>query len=162
MNYEKDIRIDETALDIEWLEQPSLMIKYARIAAHCRMVLDQKKEALDLVKAHLDQEIRSNPSEFGIEKITEQVMLNTIIDQVPYKEAFAEYLEAKFEADVAQGAVRAFDARKDALENLVRLNGQQYFAGPKMPRNLTQERERKQEEVTQLNASIARKIRRTI
>jgi predicted ATP-dependent endonuclease of OLD family len=126
------------------------------------MVLDQKKEALDLVKAHLDQEIRSNPSEFGIEKITEQVMLNTIIDQVPYKEAFAEYLEAKFEADVAQGAVRAFDARKDALENLVRLNGQQYFAGPKMPRNLTQERERKQEEVTQLNASIARKIRRTI
>jgi len=31
------------------------------------------------------------------------------------------------------------------LENLVQLHGQNYFAGPSMPRNLQGERERKQE-----------------
>jgi len=159
MNYEQDIRIDEQALDVEWLEQPSLMLKYARHAAHCRMALDQAKENLELVKAQLDNEIRKNPSDFDIEKITEAVMMNTILNQAPYQEASEEYIKAKFEADIAQGAVRAFDARKDALENLVRLNGQQYFAGPRMIRNIHQEREKKEEERKELSSNIARRIR---
>jgi hypothetical protein len=36
------------------------------------------------------------------------------------------------------------EQRKDALENMVRLHGQQYFAGPRIPRNLTEERQAKQ------------------
>ena len=33
MNYEKEILIDESALDVEWLEQPRLMMRYTRHAA---------------------------------------------------------------------------------------------------------------------------------
>lgn len=36
MNYEKDIRIDETALDLEWLSQAELAIKYGRYWATCK------------------------------------------------------------------------------------------------------------------------------
>ena len=39
MNYEQDIRIDETSLDVEWLDQPSLMMTYARHSAKSRKLM---------------------------------------------------------------------------------------------------------------------------
>lgn len=139
MNYETDMMIDETALDVEWLEQASLMMKYARNAAELSRQLDLKKEALDLVKAELDKAIRSKPERYGIEKITEGAINSTIITHKDYAKANQEMIDARYELDIARSAVRAVDARKDALENLVRLHGQQYFAGPKVPRDLSLE-----------------------
>lgn len=149
MNYEDDIQIDEQSLDIEWLNQPALMLKYARHAAQCRLELDKAKEALELVKAELDKEIRSFPDRFGIEKITDKVVENTIPMQPDYKEMSANFINARFESDVAYGAVKAIEARKDALENMGRLLGLQYFAGPKMPRDLHEERSAKQKSANQ-------------
>jgi hypothetical protein len=157
MNYEEDIRIDESALDVEWLDQPSLMMKYARNAAEARLELDRAKEALELAKAELDREVRSNPEAFGMEKLTESAVQNTIILQEAYIGANDNFIQAKFKADIAQGAVRAFDARKDALENLGRLLGLQYFAGPKMPRDLLEEREQRNKE---LNVKVGNKMSR--
>lgn len=159
MNYEKDIRIDETALDVEWLQQPRLMMQYAQYAVEARMKLDQSKESLDIVRAQLDKEVRTDPKSFGIEKITEAVVDNTIIIQDVYKQANEELRQAKYEADMAQNAVRAVEQRKDALENLVKLHGQQYFAGPKVPRDLSYEAKKKAEQA-QLNDTVGAAIRR--
>lgn len=157
MNYEKDIRIDENSLDVEWLEQPSLFMKYARNAAQARMDLDAAKQTLDVVKAELDKRIRENPEHYDINKVTEGSIQSTLITQEEYKIAFENFLGVKYEADMAQGAVNAFNQRKDALENLVRLYGQQYFAGPKIPRDLHWEREQKQKKV---DSGIASKLTR--
>ena len=66
-----------------------------------------------------------------------------------YKKANEEFLNAKYEVDVAQAAVVAMSQRKDALENLVRLHGQQYFAGPKVPHDISELRESRQKKVNQ-------------
>lgn len=160
MNYEDDIKIDETALDVEWLEQPSLMMKYAQLAAEMRSEMDKAKEALELVKSELDKDIRSNPEKYGLEKITDKVVENTIPTQNDYRRASKRYLDAKFNSDIAFGAVKAVDARKDALENLVRLHGQQYFAGPKVPRDLSSETERRREKQKMVNQSIGSVLKR--
>jgi hypothetical protein len=160
MNYENDIRIDTDALDIEWTDQAMLFMKYAKNAAQCRMDLDRAKEKLDLVKAELDKSIRNKPDKYGIEKITETVVTNTIIAQDGFKEANDEYLDAKYNADIAQSAVNAMNQRKEALENLVKLHGMQYFAGPKMPRNLSDERRKKEEQNREQNAGIASRMQR--
>jgi len=159
MNYEQDIRIDETALDVEWLGQPMLMIKYARHAADCRMNLDLAKERVDYVKAELDKSIREKPSSFKIEKLTESAIQNIILTQEKYMDAEEKLIHARYELDIANAAVRALDARKDALENLVRLHGQQYFAGPRIPRDLQSEAEkrRKQERANLAVGSMRRK-----
>ena len=48
--------------------------------------------------------------------------------------------------------------RKKSLENLVILHGQQYFAGPKMPRNISEEREIKQKSVNEkIGSGLKRK-----
>lgn len=155
MNYEKDITIDESSLDIEWLEQPQLMIRYATKAAESRLERDLAKERLDVLKAELDKEIRTDPEKFEIAKVTETAIQAAVLTHPKYKEASEQFIQLRYEAEVLQAAVNAIEHRKSALENLVKLFGQQYFAGPKMPRNITEEREMKQQRV---DARIAKKL----
>lgn len=157
LNYEEDVKIDEQALDIEWLEQPALFMKYARHAAQMRKDVDLKKENIEITKAEVDKEIRQNPEKFNIEKVTDASVAANVLSTPKYKKANQEYIEAKYELDMAVAAVSAMNQRKDALENLVKLHGQQYFAGPKVPRDLKWEREEK-EKIT--NAGISNKIKR--
>lgn len=157
MDYQKDIIIDETSLDVEWLEQPRLMLKYAQHASKMRMELDKTKQDLDICKATCDKEIRSNPEKFEIEKITETAIANAILIHPDYKKDYETYLTAKYECDMAQAAVNAFEQRKSALENLVRLFGQQYFAGPAMPRDIKWEKEQWGKKV---NEGIGKKLTR--
>jgi hypothetical protein len=142
INYEKDIWINDQELDIEWLEQPTKMFKYCSIAAQTRKELDQAKENVDVVKAGLDQAIRNNPGNFGLEKVTDKAIESVITTDKEYIKASNAYIQAKYENEMALAAVRACDQRKDALENLVRLHGQSYFAGPSETRDLKKERKR--------------------
>ena len=158
LNYEKDIHIDENQLDIEWLEQAGLMLKYCKHDAEMEQNLEIEKTKLDLLKSELDSQIRKNPTDFGIDtKITEAVILNAVIATEEYQEAYLTYLDAKYERDMGRNIVKAFSQRKDALENLVKLHGQSYFAGPRIPRNLTEEREIKQKSS---NEKIASRMKR--
>ena len=148
MDYEKDMQIDETALDVEWLEQPSLMMRYCGIAARLRAEADTAKENLDLVKAELDCDIRANSSHYGLEKLTETLISNTILLQKRFQEAMEILGEARLEDAMGQAAVRSLELRKKALENLVILHGQQYFAGPSIPRDISKEWEKKRTDDT--------------
>ncbi len=144
MNYEQDTTIDQDALDVEWLEQPRLMMRYARLAAEARKHMEWAKENLDVARASLDQSIRTDPEKFGLDKVTESAIASAILIHKEFREAQDKFREAQYEFNMAQAAVRALDGKRDALENLVRLHGQQYFAGPKVPRDLSKEWEQKQ------------------
>ena len=158
MNYEKDLKIDVESLDVEWADQPTLMLKYTKISAEARMELDEAKENLGVVKAEIDLQVRETPEKFGIAKATEAAIQSAIILDEEFIKASSKCFEASYELEMAQGAVRAVDQRKQALENLVRLHGLQYFAGPKIPRDLSKEYNKKQ---VQKEADAKIKIRRT-
>lgn len=157
LDYEKDISIDDSALDVEWLQQASLTIKYCQIEAQARKAVDDAKARLDVVQAELDLDIRSNPEKHGLTKVTESAIKNAILLTQEYKDAQEELHQAQYEMNMAQGATRAIYAKKDALENLVRLHGQQYFAGPSIPRDLSKEWEKKSQ---QTNSNKKVKIKR--
>ena len=146
MNYEKDMAIDPEALDTEFLKQASMMLKYCQHSARMRMEVDKAKQDLDIAKAEADKNIRDDPEKYGINKVTETAIANAVLIEKGYKKAYSSFLETKYEADMAQAAVNAFEHRKSALENLVRLFGQQYFAGPKLPRDLNKEWEQKKKQ----------------
>jgi len=160
MNYEHEIQIDKHALDMEWLNQPALFMQYGKHFAQCRLELDQAEEKVKVVRAELDRQIRADPARFKIDKLTETVVTSTILIQDKYQAAVTEQREANYEYEMAKIAVSAFHQRKDALENLVRLHGQNYFAGPKMPRNLD-DTWVKETEKKQANARVSFKRKRT-
>jgi hypothetical protein len=158
MNYEKDIRIDDSALDIEFLEQATLFMKYSQNVAEMERLKDLAKEKLEFIKARLDRDIRQKPSYFDVDKITDKVVESTILIQEEYKEASTAYIQAKFEWSNAKGVADAFEQRKSCLEGLAKLLGQQYFAGPKVPRLLGEERQRKEEISKEVDHNIGKAL----
>ena len=157
MNYEHEMYIDEDSLDIECLDQPALMLKYSRKLAELKQQRDLDKESFDLAVAEIDKEIREDPESFGLSKITEAVVQNTIKTTKKYQSAMKTYLQARYEVDVCQGAVSAVEQRKSMIEALIKLHGQQYFAGPSVPHNLTELRETKAKKSTQ---KVAERMKR--
>jgi hypothetical protein len=135
MTYESDIEIDEQQLDLMWLDQPRVMARYCTVAAEAQRQMGVAKEQMDYVEANLSRAIRTKPDDYGVvagsRGVTEDAIKSAIQTNADYREAVTAYLNAKYEAEVAVGVVRAFDQRKSALENLVRLHGQSYFASPR-------------------------------
>lgn len=138
-DYDMDLQIDPTALDVEWLEQPRLFMKYAEAAAQAKKEVDQLKEALDVVKAQADHSIREEPEAYGLTKVTEATVLAAITQDGDVRQSLADLINGRYELEILNGAVRAFEQRKTALENMVRLHGASYFAGPTVPRDVEAE-----------------------
>ena len=158
MDYEQDMFIDENLLDVELLEQASKMVKYSYKLAEAKRDKDIAKEKMDFMRAQKDKAIRDAPEKFGLAKITENAVNNAILMEDQYKETVEDYNDANFEVNVLQGVVSALDHRKSMLEKLVQLHGQQYFAGPATPHDLSELREqRTNDRHHRIGASMTRK-----
>lgn len=135
-DWKEDVTIDPLALDVEWVRQARLFGEYAAQAAEARRDMERLKERRDVVVVELGLAIRRNPAEFGLEKLTEATVQAVITTHKQHQEVAAALAEAEYQLDMLNVAVRALDQKKTALENLVRLQGQNYFAGPSVPRDI--------------------------
>lgn len=158
MNYKEDIKIDETMLDVECLDQPKIMLRWTEEQAELQREEELAKERLDLLKAELDKDIRSDPDKYEMDKVTEGAINNTIILNPEVKAATQTYINARFENNVAKGVVKSMDQRKQMLEGLIRLHGQQYFAGPKVLNELSFKLKEK-EESKKITRKVGRKLK---
>jgi hypothetical protein len=129
LDYERDIKINKDQLDVEWVEHPNLFWRYAKAEADAEDTMDRAKERVDLVKADLDKKMRMLLAS-GDKKPTETVIASAVLLHDDCRAASSEYLDAKHVYNVFRAAVKAFSQRKDALENLVRLFGMEYFSTP--------------------------------
>lgn len=155
---ELDLRIDEDALDLEWLEQPDLMRKYTRLEADAKEAMHRAEDELALVEADLDKQIRVDPEAFDVTvKVTEKVVASVILEQPEYQVAKKKVSETRHEANVLRGVVESVRHRKFALENLVQLHGQNYFAGPSVPRDLRKEKQQREERAAASNKKVKMK-----
>jgi hypothetical protein len=145
MDYERDMHIDESSLDVEWLEQASLAVRWGKYYSECQEEFDAAEENVKIVRSDLILEINKNPEQYlGKDvKLTDMKVEAAYRLQKKHIEAKERWIRAKkklMDAEVIKNEISF--TRKAALENLVQLYISQYFAGPKVPRNLTQEREK--------------------
>ena len=129
-DFKEDIKIDEFALDKEWIKQPRLFAGYCEELANADRDVGKAKEKLEVVRAELLRDIIDNPSNFGLEKTTQAMIDAVIITDGRYIEAQSYLNTLLYEKNMIQNAVRAMDMKKSALENLVKLHGQNYFSTP--------------------------------
>jgi hypothetical protein len=120
-------------LDQAWLEQPNLMFQAMEQLADAKVEYEQLKSQLDVVNADIAQKVRLHPMKYGHEKVTEKIVDECVTISEAYKKALAEVNEAKHLVDMSQAYVTAYDHRKKALEKLVDLHAQGYFAVPRAP-----------------------------
>lgn len=141
LDYEKDMRIDPDALDVEWLDQAPLATRYGQHVADLRRQVARLEEKKKTVRSELIQRANEDPKGCcGKDKPNAADIEAFYRVQKEYREVAEDLLETQYELEFAEVAKNeiAF-TRKAALENLVRLHGQQYFAGPSVPRDLSRE-----------------------
>ncbi len=132
MNYEQDLAIDIHDLAREWLYQPLLFMKYSEELAKARKRLAFQEEKIKVIRSELIKEA-SNKSEGGKSADLREAYYRT---HPKHKEAKEKEIELAYEVNILESAVFAFNQRKVALENDVKLLIAQYFAGPKEPQTL--------------------------
>jgi hypothetical protein len=129
-----DLSIDKNNLDAEWVEQPTLYFHWAKNASDAQHSLDKEKAKFDLIKAELEQSIRAQPNDYGLEKVTESAISATVLVQPEYKAGLSRVNDARHDLAVAQAAVNALEHRKRSLSMLVELWIREYYTADSSPK----------------------------
>lgn len=139
LDYKKDLTIDQHNLELEWLAIAGQIMAYSEAHVQAQFDRDRAKQRRDVVEAELDLKARTEPCPEDLPKSaktgqpTETAVLNWIHKQPEYQVAQKERQEREYVVNMLQAAVFAFQAKKTALENLVRLFGMKYYAEPYEP-----------------------------
>lgn len=134
--FEKDLEIDVSQLDVAAGMQAETFFKWAELSVAAKKEVDASKFRLDTLQAQLASRARTDPESFGIQKVTEAAIDVAVRTSAVYLEAYEVWLEAKAESALLDKAVEALEQKKAMIEKLIVLHGQQYFAGPSVPRDL--------------------------
>jgi len=137
-DFEKDLAIDPAKLDVEAGLQGELFFKWAEKAVEARKDADYAKFHLEVTVTDTSIKARRDPGSFGLSKATEGAIDTAVKASIEYREAYDEWIEKKAASALLDKAVEAMEQRKRMIEILVTLHGQQYFAGPSVPRNLVE------------------------
>ncbi len=122
-NNEPDLfDIDPHRLPEEWVQQPRLYRQYADKLADARKELEEAKAVCEIAEADIDKMVRSTPSEFGLEKVTEASVQGAVILSQRVQRAKTKVIDARHKVGVLEAAVSTLDHRKRALEKLVDLH----------------------------------------
>lgn len=133
LNFEEDMYIDESNLDVEMLEQSDLTIKYGRYLALCKKKAAQCEENVKLVRSELMNNASGNPDLLESGNPTVGNLEAYYRSHKRHKRAKEEKIEADFELELANIAYSAVHARKFALENMIKLYSLNYFAANDQP-----------------------------
>lgn len=125
---EPRLEIDPLALDVELQEHPSQYGYWADTAAKAQRKVDEAKVDLESTRSKIDREIRLNPEDYGLEKVTDRAVGAAVDGQPECKAAQKKLIDAKFESNLANGRVNALEHRKRALSLLVELWIREYYS----------------------------------
>lgn len=130
------LEINPAQLDLEAALQADRFFDWAELSADTRAAAESADFGYDEVRSRIALKCRANPGEFGLEKATESA-IEAVVDTHPaVRAAFDNLTDARRESARAANAANAMEQRKRMIEVLITLHGQQYFAGPSVPRDL--------------------------
>ena len=159
--FQRDKTIDPERLDVECIRQPERFFYWAQQAVEASVEVERARLRADVTEARLEIECRQKPEEFGIAKPTESAIKAAVKIHPKYRKAYKKYLKARENAKLLDAAVTAMEQKKRMLESLITLHGQQYFAGPSVPRDLVAEwKEHQQRIETSVNERQKARTRR--
>ncbi len=132
----KDVSLEPSQLDVECVRQADTFFKYAEAEIAAKAEADRESQALDTLEAQLQLRARKEPEAFGLTTTTEGAIKAGVYAHPKYIAQTARVYAAKRAAGLADAATKAMEMKRKMLELLVLLHGQEYFAGPSVPRSL--------------------------
>jgi hypothetical protein len=165
IDFAKDMKIDEGALDVELLNQVDLEAKYIKAVSEARKDRDWASEEVKTMRSELTRDCFDDPEKTigrddGKPPTAAQVE-SYYRTHKNYKSAKEDFIEKEDRYNVLSDMKDAIHfTRTKMLENLVRLFSEEYFAGPRIPRNLQKER-KEWDANNKRNKRIGKKLKRS-
>ena len=129
---EKDLEIDKDNLDFACLDQPRRFMKWSVEYAEAIRIRDEAKRSASVIKANTNLDIRTRPSEYGIEKATEGSINAALESNEEVNKAEKEISDAQYAVNIYSAAKEALDQRRSMLERLVALYISGYYSQVKL------------------------------
>lgn len=148
--YNDDLRIDFSELDICWRDHAANYMKWGKRWVDSVTKKDRKKEELEVLKAELDGKYRIE-LQSGSKKPTETAIASAIIQDESYKQLQQELINITEEMNTMAVSKSAFEHRKKALEGLTSLWLGGYNSDPKIPSQIKEQYEKKEDSIKKLN-----------
>ena len=142
MDFKKDIKIDPLDLITEWQNQPEKFHDYK--LEHAKAVkekdiltakISRKEREIEILRAETELDVRSMPSAYGVEKVTDASCRSIVLTQQPVKDAYDHLFKLKeemaqldYEVNALDSAYWSFVQRKTALEKITSLYLSDYYA----------------------------------
>ncbi len=132
--------IDHNALDIEWIEHPKVFMEVSMELVEEKKKLKKLQMRKDIREADAMKEIKADPEKFGLKaKPTIPEFKSAVDIHEAVLNARQKINDQEYEVNMLAACVSALEHKKRALESLVTLHGQQYFASPTEPRDVDTE-----------------------
>jgi len=137
LNFAEDLAIDLDDLHEEWRKHAGTRYKYACELTDLEKIVRKAEEKIKVVRSNLRKEVWKDPEKTCDKpKVTDKDVEAYYRTHEDHKEAKDNLIDAKHNLSMAWNAVHAFDDRKVALENEVKLHGRAYFATPREEREV--------------------------
>jgi hypothetical protein len=124
------LEVDLLALEKEWARHPKLGRIWRKKLAKAQLRLDEAKDNHKLVTAKLGKDIRENPDQYDLNKVTDKAVEQYIPMQASYQESLDRINDCKYKVSMVESMVLALEDKRRALENEVKLYALQYFDVP--------------------------------
>jgi len=129
--------VDPEALDVEAARQADLFYDWAKLEVELEDKAERLGHECDVMAAKIEVDARQNPEDYGLgPKSTEAAVKAAVLLDKRWAKKRERYFDAKRDASLAKKARYAMEQKKRMIEVLITLHGQEYFAGPSVPRNL--------------------------
>lgn len=128
MGYQEDATINRDALDKEWLALPLKEIRWGEAEAQSEEDLEALENQLELYKAELDGQIRSDAASFGIDKISEKAVESVVIKDAQVQQFKQKIMEARKYVRLMKLARKGISRVEKSLDRLTDLYFNHYWA----------------------------------
>lgn len=144
-DFENEVAIDLDNLHEEWRTHASVRYKYASEVAYLDKVCKQQRKLIEVnkvklkeVTSHLVLDIKQLEPKFTVQQVDATVAGHPEIAPVEKElsETQDKLITLEYDLNMAKNALQAFDDRKTALENEVKLWTRNYFSSPTEERQI--------------------------
>lgn len=131
VDFANDVVVGDSDVLSEWKRQSGLYLHYAVLTAKAEAHKGEAKGRLDLCRSLLDEDIRLNSGNYGLEKVNEAAIKEAVIRQDVYVKCSKDLINRTFNANVMDGVLKALEHKKKALERLADYQLSGYHSEPK-------------------------------
>lgn len=108
----------EHTLTPSMIDQAGYRQRYGSLHAKACALADSAKMLLDQTRAEIELDVRKNPGEYGLNKVTEGAIDAVVVLDAAVQEAGNFLIESKSLVEDTKSTVTAFDHRRDMIVQL--------------------------------------------